>query len=73
MPADGAAGRLIEQIGAGVVAPADDVESLRSALVELHGRWKRGELRVELDGEARQRVDRRARVAELAALVHELA
>ena len=73
VPTDGAAGRLIEQIGAGVVAPADDVESLRSALLELHGRWKRGELRVELDGEARQRVDRRARVAELAALVHELA
>ena len=73
VPADGAAGRLIEQIGAGVVAPADDVESLRSALLELHGRWKRGELRVELDGEARQRVDRRARVADLAALVHELA
>ena len=73
VPADGAAGRLIEEIGAGIVAPADDVEALRAALVELHGRWKRGELRVELGDEARERVDRRARVAELAALVHELA
>ena len=73
VPTDGAAGRLIEEIGAGIVAPADDVEALRAALVELHGRWKRGELRVELGDEARERVDRRARVAELAALVHELA
>ena len=73
VPVDGAAGRLIEEIGAGVVAPADDVAALRAALVELHDRWQRGELRVELDAAARERVDRRARVAELAALVHELA
>ena len=39
--------RLIEEIGAGVVAPSDDVDALRAALVELHARWKRGELRVE--------------------------
>jgi glycosyltransferase involved in cell wall biosynthesis len=73
VPADGAAGRLIEEIGAGVVAPAEDVDALRAALIELHDRWKRGELRVELDDEARRRVDRRARVAELATLVRELA
>ena len=73
VPADGAAGRLIEEIGAGVVAPSDDVDALRTALVGLHARWKRGELRVELSAEARERVDRLARVRELAALVHELA
>jgi len=49
------------------------VEALRTALLELHGRWKRGELRVELSDAARERVDRRARVAELAALVRSLA
>jgi glycosyltransferase involved in cell wall biosynthesis len=73
VPPDGAAGRLIEEIGAGIVAPSDDVDALRVALVELHERWKRGELRVELGADARQRVDRRVRVAELAALVRELA
>jgi glycosyltransferase involved in cell wall biosynthesis len=73
VPVEGAAARLIEEIGAGVVAPSDDVDALRSALVELHARWKRGELRVELSDEARRRVDRRARVEELAALVHSLA
>ena len=73
VPVDGAAGRLIEEIGAGVVAPSDDVDALRASLVELHDRWKHGELRVELSAEARERVDRRARVAELAAVVRELA
>jgi glycosyltransferase involved in cell wall biosynthesis len=73
VPPDGAAGRLIEEIGAGIVAPAEDVDALRTALVQLHDRWKRGELSVELGDEARERVDRRARVAELATLVHELA
>jgi glycosyltransferase involved in cell wall biosynthesis len=73
VPPDGAAGRLIEEIGAGIVAAAEDVDALRAALAELHGRWKRGELRVELSDEARERVDRRARVAELAMLVRQLA
>ena len=73
VPVDGAAARLIEEIGAGVVAPSDDVDALRAALVELHARWKRGELQVELSDEARERVDRRARVAELASLVRSLA
>jgi glycosyltransferase involved in cell wall biosynthesis len=73
VPVEGAAATLIREIGAGVVAPSDDVDSLRSALVELHARWKRGELEVELSDEARRRVDRRARVEELAALVHSLA
>jgi glycosyltransferase involved in cell wall biosynthesis len=73
VPVEGAAARLIEEIGAGVVAPSDDVDALRAALVELHARWKRGELRVELSDEARDRVDRRARVAELASLVRSLA
>jgi hypothetical protein len=73
VPPGGAAARLIEEIGAGVVAPADDVEALRTALLELHGRRQRGELEVELSPEARDRVSRRARVAELAQLVRDVA
>jgi glycosyltransferase involved in cell wall biosynthesis len=73
VPAGGAAARLIAEVGAGVVAPADDVDALQAALLELHGRWKRGELEVELTPGARERVSRRARVAELAELVRDLA
>jgi glycosyltransferase involved in cell wall biosynthesis len=73
VPPGGAAARLIDEIGAGVVAPADDVDALRGALVELHARRKRGELAVTLAPEVRDRLSRRARVAELAALVREVA
>jgi glycosyltransferase involved in cell wall biosynthesis len=73
VPPGGAAARLIDEIGAGIVAPVDDVDSLRAALVELHARWKRGELGVELAPDVRERLSRRARVAELAELVQELA
>jgi glycosyltransferase involved in cell wall biosynthesis len=72
VPPGGAAARLVEEIGAGVVAPTDDVDAIRAALLELHARWKRGELEVRLTPEARQRVDRRARVQELADLLHEV-
>jgi glycosyltransferase involved in cell wall biosynthesis len=74
VPPDGAAAGLIEEIGAGVVAAADDVDALRAALVELHGRWKRDELGwTLLPPDVRDRLSRRARVAELAELVHEVA
>jgi glycosyltransferase involved in cell wall biosynthesis len=73
VPPAGAAARLIEEVGAGVVAPADDVDALRAALLELHGRWQRGELDVVLAPAARDRVSRRARVAELAELVRDIA
>jgi glycosyltransferase involved in cell wall biosynthesis len=73
VPPGGAAARLIEEIGVGVVAPSDDVDALRAALGELHERWQRGDLDVELAPEARERVSRRARVAELAQLVRDVA
>jgi glycosyltransferase involved in cell wall biosynthesis len=73
VPPDGAAARLIEEIGAGVVAGVDDVDALRAALLELHGRWMRGALDVELSDEARDRVSRRARVGELAQLIRDIA
>jgi glycosyltransferase involved in cell wall biosynthesis len=73
VPPGGAAAQLIEEIGAGVVAPVDDVEALRAALVELHSQWKRGELGVSLAPDVRERLSRRARVAELAELVRDVA
>jgi glycosyltransferase involved in cell wall biosynthesis len=73
VPPDGAAARLIEEIGAGIVAPVDDVDALRAALVELHARWQRGDLDVALAPEVRDRLSRRARVAELAQLVRDVA
>ena len=72
VPPSGAAAKLIDEIGAGIVAPVDDVDALRAALVELYGRWKRDELSVELAPDVRERLSRRARVAELAELVQEL-
>jgi glycosyltransferase involved in cell wall biosynthesis len=73
VPPDGAAARLIEEIGAGVVAPVDDVGALRAALVELHTRWTRGDLDVSFPPEVRDRLSRRARVAELAQLMRDIA
>jgi glycosyltransferase involved in cell wall biosynthesis len=73
VPPGGAAAKLIDEIGAGIVAPVDDVEALRGALIELHALWQRGELAVTLAPDARERLSRRARVAELAALVREVA
>jgi glycosyltransferase involved in cell wall biosynthesis len=74
VPPDGAAADLIREIGSGVVAPPDDVPAIRDALVDLHGRWQRGELGwTLLPPDVRDRISRRARVAELADLVREVA
>src|SRR3954447_6685658 len=63
VPPDGAAARLIEETGAGIVAPPDDVDALRDALVTLHARWRAGKLAApEYDEETRDRVSREARV-----------
>jgi glycosyltransferase involved in cell wall biosynthesis len=73
VPPDGAAARLIEEIGAGVVVPPEDVDAIKDALVELHGRWRRGELGwTLLPPDVRDRLSRRARVEELSDLLHEL-
>jgi glycosyltransferase involved in cell wall biosynthesis len=73
VPPGGAAAALIEEVGAGVVAPANDADALQAALRELHDRWQGGRLNFELAPEARDRVSRQARVAELAALVRDVA
>ncbi len=73
VPEDGAAATLIEETGAGVVAPPDDPVAIAAALTSLHERWQAGELDgTPLGPELRRRLDRRARVQELADLLHDL-
>ena len=73
VPPDGAAAELIRETGAGIVAPPDDVEGLKAALVELEGRFRNAGLPdVELPEEARERLSRRARCEETAELLRSL-
>ncbi len=74
VPPDGAAAELIQETGAGVVAPPDDVPALREALQGLHDSWRKGGLDGRpLSEEDRERLGRAARVEELAELLRSLA
>jgi glycosyltransferase involved in cell wall biosynthesis len=74
VPPDGAAAGLIREIGAGVVAAPDDVEGIRSALVELEASWRAGRLNgTPLSDEWRQRLSRRTRAEDYAAFLAEVA
>jgi glycosyltransferase involved in cell wall biosynthesis len=74
VPPDGAAAGLIRDSGAGVVVAPDDVTGMVEALWDFHGRWKGGDpLEAPLAPEWREKVSRRARVADLAQLLEELA
>ena len=74
VPPDGAAAELVRETGSGVVVAPDDVDGISDALVELHRRFANGGLpSVELDPRDEERLSRRARVEEMAALVEELA
>ncbi|GIU93792.1 MAG: hypothetical protein KatS3mg012_0249 [Gaiellaceae bacterium] len=74
VPPDGAAAALVRETSAGIVVAPDDVEGIRAALEELHGRFLDGGLAdVELTEEERERLSRRARVEELAELLREIA
>ena len=73
VPPDGAAAQLIRDTGAGVVAPSEDEDAIRDALVSLHARWQRGELDgPPLSAERRDTLSRAARVEELADLLKAL-
>jgi glycosyltransferase involved in cell wall biosynthesis len=73
VPPDGAAAALVRETGAGVVVAPDDVEGIRAALVDLQARFANGGLdSVELAKRDEDRLSRRARVEELAALVEEI-
>jgi glycosyltransferase involved in cell wall biosynthesis len=74
VPPDGAAAALVRETGAGLVAAPDDVEGIRDALLELHGRYADGGLpSVELEPGDGERLSRRARVEEMAELIREVA
>jgi glycosyltransferase involved in cell wall biosynthesis len=74
VPPDGAAAELIEETGAGVVAPPEDVPALRAALERMHASWRDGELDgTPLSEDDRERLGRAARVEELAELLRSLA
>ena len=73
VPTDGAAAELVRETGSGVVVAPDDVEGITDALVELHARFTNGGLpSVELAERDEERLSRRARVEEMAALVEEI-
>jgi glycosyltransferase involved in cell wall biosynthesis len=70
VPPDGAAADLIREVGTGEVASPEDVNAIRDALASLVERWQAGSLNgTRLDEDVRDRLDRRARVRELADLL----
>jgi glycosyltransferase involved in cell wall biosynthesis len=74
VPVDGAAAHLVRDTGAGVVAPPDDVDAIREALVDLHARWREGRLDgTLLSTEWRARLSRAGRLEELAELLRSVA
>lgn len=74
VPPDGAAARLIRDTGVGVVAAQDDVDGIRAALVEMHSRWRAGELDAPpLSADQRACLSRGRRVEQLADLLRSLA
>jgi glycosyltransferase involved in cell wall biosynthesis len=73
VPPDGAAAELIRESKSGIVAPPADPQALRGALEELTARFQAGTLDgTPLSPTLRKRLDRKARVAELADLLRGL-
>ena len=73
VPPDGAAAELIEETGAGVVAPPDDPAAIADALRGLVDRYEAGALDgAPLSEEWRDKLSRRTRVEELAELLGSL-
>jgi glycosyltransferase involved in cell wall biosynthesis len=73
VPPDGVAAQLVREAGAGIVVPPEDVESIADALTGLVTRWRAGALDGSpLTPELRERLSRRARTRELAALLGSL-
>jgi glycosyltransferase involved in cell wall biosynthesis len=70
VPPDGAAAELIRDVGAGVVAPPEDVGAIGDALAGLVERWQADALNGRpLSEDDRERLDRRSRVREYADLL----
>ena len=74
VPPDGAAAELIRETGAGTIVAPDDVEGMTQALRDLEQRHENGGLpAVELPDDTKNRLSRRARAEETAALLREIA
>jgi glycosyltransferase involved in cell wall biosynthesis len=74
VPPDGAAARLIQDTGVGVVVAPEDVDGIREALVDLHTQWRDGGLDgTPLPPEWREQLSRGRRVEQLADLLRSLA
>jgi glycosyltransferase involved in cell wall biosynthesis len=74
VPTEGAAARLIDDTGAGIVVAPDDVDAIRDALDDLHRRWQAGSLDgTPLSAEWRTKLSRGERVEELADLLRSVA
>ena len=74
VPPDGAAADLVRSTGAGLVVAPDDVDGIRGALEELHGRFVNGGVpAVELPEDVRDDLSRRSRVEDMAELLREIA
>src|SRR5262249_35927776 len=73
-PPAGAAARLVRDTGAGIVVASDDVDAIRTALLDLHARWKAGLLDGKpLSDEWRKRLSRGDRAEELADVLRSVA
>ena len=73
VPPDGVAAELVRETAAGVIVAPDDVDGMRDALVAMHAQFANGGLpAVELSARDVERLSRRARVEEMAALVEEV-
>jgi glycosyltransferase involved in cell wall biosynthesis len=71
VPPDGEAARVLRETGAGIVVAPEDVEGIKDALRDLHGRWSAGTLAPPaLPSDMRERLSRRARTEELVELLH---
>jgi glycosyltransferase involved in cell wall biosynthesis len=70
IPPDGAAAKLIREVGAGIVVAPEDVAGMGAALAGLERRWRAGALdATALAPGERERLSRAARVADLAELL----
>jgi len=73
VPPEGAAAELVRETGSGVVVAPDDVDGIRAALVAMHSQFANGGLpAVQLSTRDEERLSRRARIEEMAALVEEV-
>jgi glycosyltransferase involved in cell wall biosynthesis len=74
VPPDGAAAELLRDTGAGVIVAPDDIDGIARELEAMRDRWRAGTLEpVQLSDEWKQKLSRRARVQELADLLHRIA